>query len=82
MHQSEMLQHKSHHSPRPTICAQCEDKNNPVTEQVDGFSFDYEIIKGITVEIFLHDDCASRWHDAFPAHSRITDALKSYKAHA
>jgi len=72
-------------SPRPscpTICAQCEDRNNPVIEQVDGFSFQYEIVKGVTMEIFLHDDCASRWYDAFSAHSRMQEDLKSYKAHA
>jgi hypothetical protein len=81
MHQSETQQNKSH-SPRPTTCAQCEDKNSPVIEQVDGFSFHYEIVKGVTVEIFLHDDCASSWYDAFSAHSRITEDLKSYKANA
>jgi hypothetical protein len=67
LHQSETLQDISHHSPRPTICAQCEDKNSPVIERVDGFSFHYEIVKGVTMEIFLHDDCASRWYDAFGA---------------
>jgi hypothetical protein len=82
MHRSETQQDKSHRSPRPTTCAQCEDKNSPVIEQVDGFSLHYEIVKGVTVEIFLHDDCASRWYDAFSGHSRITEDLKSYKADA
>jgi hypothetical protein len=81
MHQSE-TQHKSHHSPRLTTCAQCEDKNSPVIEQVDGFSFQYEIVKGVTVEIFLHDDCACRWYDAFSAYSGMQEDLKSYKANA
>jgi hypothetical protein len=38
-----------------------------VIEHVDGFSFQYEIIKGLAMEIFLHDDCACRWYDAFSA---------------
>ena len=79
---TETQQNKSHRSPRQTICAQCEDKNNPVIKQVDGFSFKCEIINGVTVEIFLHDDCASTWYDAFSAYSRITDDRKRYRAHA
>ena len=69
-------------SVRPTICAQCEDKNNPVTEQVDGFSFHYEIIKGVTMEIFLHDDCACRWYDAFSAHSPVMEETRKSAAQA
>jgi hypothetical protein len=69
-------------SVRPTICAQCEDKNNPVTEQVDGFSFHYEIIKGVTMEIFLHDDCACRWYDAFSAHSPVMEETTKSAAQA
>jgi hypothetical protein len=53
-------QDKSRQSARPAIRAQCEDRNDPVIE-IDGFSFHYEIIKGETMEIFLHDDCACRW---------------------
>ena len=81
VHQSETLQDKSH-SPRPTTCAQCEDKNSPVIEQVDGFSFRYEIVKGVTVEIFLHDDCAYKWYDAFSARLESVDEEKVYKAQA
>jgi hypothetical protein len=81
MYPSESEQ-ESPHAPSPTICAQCEDRNNPVIERVDGFSFQYEIVKGVTMEIFLHDDCASRWYDVFSAHSRMQENLKSYKANA
>jgi hypothetical protein len=66
-------------SVRPTICAQCEDKNNPVIEQVDGFSFQYEIINGVAIEIFLHDDCACRWYDAFSA---LSPAIKEIRRSA
>jgi hypothetical protein len=69
-------------SVRPTICAQCEDKNNPVIEQVDGFSFRYEIIKGLAMEIFLHDDCACRWYDAFSALSPVLKELRKSAAQA
>jgi hypothetical protein len=75
-------QDKPHQSVRPTICAQCEDKNNPVTEQVDGFSFHYEIIKGVTMEIFLHDDCACRWYDAFSAHAPMMEEIRKSAAQA
>jgi hypothetical protein len=67
-------------SVRPTICAQCEDKNSPVAEQVDGFSFHYEIIKGVTMEIFLHDDCACRWYDAFSALSPVIKEIRKSAA--
>jgi hypothetical protein len=67
-------------SVRPTICAQCEDKNHPVTEQVDGFSFRYEIIKGLEMEIFLHDHCACRWYDAFSALSLVIKDLRKSAA--
>jgi hypothetical protein len=69
-------------SARPTICAQCEDKNNPVIEQVDGFSFQYEIIKGLAMEIFLHDDCACRWYDAFSALSPVLKEISKSAAQA
>ena len=77
-----MEQDKPHQSVRPTICAQCEDKNNPVAEQVDGFSFDYEIIKGVTAEMFLHDDCACRWYDAFSAHAPMMEEIGKSVAQA
>jgi hypothetical protein len=69
-------------SMRPTICAQCEDKNSPVTEEVDGFSFQFEIIKGVTMEIFLHDDCACRWYDAFAAHAPVMEEIRKSAAQA
>jgi hypothetical protein len=75
-------QDKSHHSLRQTICAQCEDKNSPVIEDVDGFSFHYEIIKGVTMEIFLHDDCACRWYDAFSAHAPMMEEIRKSAAQA
>jgi hypothetical protein len=61
---------------RPTICAQCEDKNNAVIGQIDGFSFQCEIIKGVAMEIFLHDDCACRWYGAFPALSPVIKEIR------
>jgi hypothetical protein len=67
---------------RPTICAQCQDDNRPVTEQVDGFSFHYEIIKGVVMEIFLHDDCACRWYDAFSALSPVIKEIRRGAAQA
>jgi hypothetical protein len=75
-------QDKSHYSPRQTICAQCEDKNNPVTEEIDGFSFHYEIIQGVTMEIFLHDDCACRWYDAFSANAPMMEEIRKSAAQA
>jgi hypothetical protein len=39
---------------RPSVCAKCEDKNRPVSE-VNGFSFHYEVVKDMCVELFLHD---------------------------
>ena len=69
-------------SVRPTICAQCEDKNSPVIDQVDGFSFQFEIIKGVTMEIFLHDDCACRWYDAFAAHAPVMEEIRKSAAQA
>jgi hypothetical protein len=69
-------------SVRPTICAQCEDKNHPVTEQVDGFSLHFEIIKSVMIEIFLHDDCACRWYDAFAAHAPVMEETRKSAAQA
>ena len=51
-------------SVRRTICAECEDKNRPVTE-LNGFSFRYEVVKDVQIEFFLHDKCSSKWYDAF-----------------
>ena len=75
-------QDKSHRRPRQTICTQCEDKNSPVFEDVDGFSFHYEIIKGVTIEIFLHDDCACKWYDAFSAHAPMMEEIRKSAAQA
>lgn len=69
-------------SVRPTTCAQCEDKNSPVIDEVDGFSFQYEIIKGVRMEIFLHDDCACRWYDAFSAHAPVMEEIRKSAAQA
>jgi hypothetical protein len=51
---------------RPSVCAKCEDKNRPVSE-VNGFSFHYEVVKDMCVELFLHDKFSSKWYDAFTA---------------
>jgi hypothetical protein len=47
-------------SVRPTICAQCADKSSPEAEQVDGFSFRYEIIKGVTMVVHIRHSVGRR----------------------
>jgi hypothetical protein len=49
---------------RQTLCAHCEDRNNPVTPE-NGFNFRYRVTQADEIEMLLHDECAEKWASGF-----------------
>ncbi len=49
---------------KPNVCAQCEDRNNPVTTE-SGFTFRYQVTKEVDVEMWLHNACSEAWWQDF-----------------
>jgi hypothetical protein len=49
----------------PTVCNQCEDENNLVTEE-NGVSLTYPILQNVQLTVVLHNDgCAAAWCTEF-----------------
>jgi hypothetical protein len=49
----------------PTVCNQCADENNLVTEE-NGASLTYSILENVQLTVALHNgDCAAAWCTEF-----------------
>ena len=48
----------------PNVCSLCENGRDPVTKN-NGFGFTYEMVAGVTVEVFLHDGYIQPWREVF-----------------
>ena len=46
------------------VCAHCENGRDPVTTN-NGFSFEYQLVDGVIMEVYLHDGCVNPWCLAF-----------------
>ena len=61
--------------PFPTVCNQCEDKVNLVTE-VNGVTLKYPILDSVQLTVILHNACVAIWCSDFgvppPAGSRVS----------
>jgi hypothetical protein len=58
----------------PTVCNQCEDQNNLVTEE-NGISMKYSVLENVQLIVALHNSCAAAWCAEFgiplPAGSEV-----------
>jgi hypothetical protein len=48
----------------PNVCSHCENGRDPVTDN-NGFSFNFQMVEGVRVKVFLHDGCVEPWCQAF-----------------
>jgi len=50
--------------PFPTVCNQCEDKVNLVTD-VNGMTLKYPILDNVQLNVILHNTCVAIWCSDF-----------------
>jgi hypothetical protein len=48
----------------PTLCGECEDNANLVTEE-NGVSVDYYVLPNVRLKVFLHHACVAGWSYKF-----------------